>query len=153
MSIDPNTLDSVKEVSAKQLAYILENVSVGSGDPKTVTKVIDLASLLAGAESALSDCAAIDLHTSQNALAITVACTYNVAAVAGIKVHVRTSYDGASYDTEDWDAWTPTFTAGAKIQQTKVYDTSPAYLKVLIENTDPAQPATGITVQSTVRGG
>ena len=153
MSLDPNTLDNVKEVSAKQLAYILENASLGSGNAKTVTKVIDLASIAAATESALSDCTAIDLHTSQNALALTVACKYNAAAVAGIKVHVRTSYDGVHYDTEDWDAWTPGFVAGGTIQQTKVYDTSPAYLKVLIENLDAAQTVTVVSVESTVRGG
>ena len=153
MSIDPNTLDNVKGISAKDLAYVLENVVLGSVQPKTITKVINLALIAALAESALADCAAIDLHTSQNALAITVACTYNVAAVAGIKVHVRTSYDGVSYDTQDWDTWTPGFVAGGTIQQTKVYDTSPAYLKVLIENLDAAQTVTLVTVQSTVRGG
>ena len=153
MSLDPNTLDNVKEVSAKQLAYILENISLGSSQLKTVTKVIDLALLAALAESALTDCVVIDLHTSQNALAITVACTYNVAAVAGIKVHVRTSFDGVNYDTVDWDTWTPGFTAGAAMQQTKVYDTSPAYVKVLIENLDAAQTVTLLTVESTVRGG
>ena len=34
MSIDPNTLDNVKEVSAKQLAYVLENIVFKSVDYK-----------------------------------------------------------------------------------------------------------------------
>ena len=46
---------------------------------------------------------------------------------------------GADYDTEDWDVWTPAFAAEGVLRQTKIYQTDPAYLKVLIENLDAGQ--------------
>ena len=59
------------------------------------------------------------------------------------------SIDGADYDTEDWDAWNPTFTANAVLRQTKHYDVSPMYAKVLVENLDGAQAVTDVEVIST----
>lgn len=120
---------------------------------KVATKIIDLSSLAAGATSALTDCTAINLKVGPTALALTIACTFDALATQGIKVHVRSSYDGTNYDTQDFDAWTPNFTAGASIRVTKVYDVSPAYIKVLVENLDPAKAVTAVSVNSTVRGG
>ena len=77
--------------------------------------------------------------------------TVTVAALAGgITNQWNTtdvySINGADYDTEDWDSWTPAFVADAVLQQTKHYDTSPVYVKVLIENLDPAQTVTDVEV-------
>jgi hypothetical protein len=119
---------------------------------KTVTEIIDLSSIAALATSTLAQCTAIDLLVGPSALALTVECTFNAAATLGIRVHVRTSYDGTNYDTQDFDSWVPVFTAGASIRVTKSYDVSPAYMKVLIENMDAAQTVTAVSVQSTVRG-
>ncbi|GAI74926.1 unnamed protein product, partial [marine sediment metagenome] len=44
--------------------------------------------------------------------------------------------EGAGYDTEDWDSFTPAFAAGSSIRQTKHYDVDPVYIKVLVENLD-----------------
>jgi hypothetical protein len=52
--------------------------------------------------------------------------------------------EGAGYDTEDWDSWTPSFSAGSSIRQTKHYDIDPVYLKVLVENLDGAQAVTDV---------
>ncbi len=52
------------------------------------------------------------------------------------------SIDGADYDTDDFDSWLAAFAADAVLRQTKHYDASPMYLKVLIENLDPAQAVT-----------
>jgi len=43
---------------------------------------------------------------------------------------------GAIYDTEDFDTFEPTFDAGEFIRETKVYETDPQEMKVLIENLD-----------------
>lgn len=119
---------------------------------KVPTAILTLATLAATLTSTLAQCTAIDLLVGPSALALTVECTFNPAAVQGIRVHVRTSYDNVNYDTQDWDTWTPTFVAGAAIRATKVYDVSPAYVKVLIQNLDAAQPVTLLNVESTVRG-
>jgi hypothetical protein len=132
--------------------WITSGVS-GSLSAKTAIQVLSIPVIIAAATSVLADCAAIDLTGGQSSLALTIGCTYNAAAVAGIRIHVRTSFDGVTYDTVDWDTWTPGFVAGATIQQTKVYDVSPAYLKILVENLDLAQTVTLVTAESTVRGG
>ena len=142
------------KVQISQNRYAIK--SFGASPPsvtKIATRILNLAALAAATTSILANCAAIDMTFGVSSLAITVGCTYNPAAVAGIRIHVRTSYDGVNYDTVDWDAWNPGFVAGGTIQQTKVYDTSPAYIKVLIENLDAAQTVTLLTVESTVRGG
>jgi len=117
---------------------------------KTATTILDEASIAAGATTALGDCTAIDLSGGPATLALTVECTYNAGATQGIKIHVRTSYDGTNFDNIDWDSWTSSFTAGATIRQTKHYDTSPLYVKVLIENLDPAQTVTNVKIIATV---
>ena len=53
---------------------------------------------------------------------------------------------GAGYDTEDFDSWEPGFVANTFIRQTKVYEPDPIYMKVLIENLDPAQDVTDVSV-------
>lgn len=83
--------------------------------------------------------------------------TVTVAALVGGVLDVWTTDDaytipGADYDTEDWDVWDAVFPAGRILQQTEHYDTSPAYLKVLIENLDAGQTITDVIVRATRRG-
>lgn len=80
--------------------------------------------------------------------------TVTVAALAGGTANQWAlndvySIDGADYDAEDWDSWTPAFAADAVLRQTKHYDTSPMYAKVLIENLDPARTVTDVLVIET----
>lgn len=77
--------------------------------------------------------------------------TVTVAALAGGILNQWStndvySIDGADYDTDDWDAWSAAFAANAVLQQTKHYAADPMYLKVLIENLDPAQAVTDVQV-------
>ncbi len=80
--------------------------------------------------------------------------TVTVAALAGGLLNQWTTGDaysiaGADYDATDWDTWTPAFAANTVLRQTKHYDTDPMYLKVLVENLDPAVAVTDIQVIST----
>lgn len=117
---------------------------------KVATTVLDEASIALATTTVLGDCTAIDLSGGPDTLALTVEATYNGAATQGIKIHIRPSHDGTDYDTIDWDSWNPSFTAGATIRQTKHYDTSPMYIKVLVENLDPAQTVTDVKIIATV---
>jgi len=54
--------------------------------------------------------------------------------------------EGAGYDTEDWDSFTPAFGAGSSIRQTEHYDVDPVYLKVLVENLDEAKAVTDVKI-------
>jgi len=56
---------------------------------------------------------------------------------------------GANYDTEDWDVFEPNFAAGAFIRQTKIYESDPFGVKVLVENLDTVQTVTDVKVTAT----
>ena len=117
---------------------------------KTATTVLDEATIVADATTALGDCAAIDLSDGEHSLALTIEATYDGAAAQGIKIHVRTSPDGINWDTIDWDSFAPSFTVGTTIRQTKHYDVSPYAIKVLVENLDGAVAVTTVKVIATV---
>ena len=191
---------------------------------KTATTILDEANIALGVITALINCAAIDMSGGSATLALTVKARYNVAAVLGIRIHVRTSptndatgvhtaaghatimtdanahfvagelvgltienvtdgssgvitanaettvtvaalaggtanawatndvysIDGADYDSEDWDVWTPAFAADGILRQTKVYDDDVMYIKILVENLDAAQAVTDVEVIATV---
>ncbi|GAI83849.1 unnamed protein product, partial [marine sediment metagenome] len=53
---------------------------------------------------------------------------------------------GAGYDTEDFDTWEPGFVKDTFIRQTKVYELDPIWFKVLIENLDPVNAVTDVSV-------
>lgn len=113
---------------------------------KVAAEILDEDTIIAGATTVLGDCAAIDLSDGDRTLTISLEATYDGAATQGIKIHVRTSYDGTNWDTIDWDSWTSSFTIGATIRQTKHYDVSPMYIKVLVENLDPAESVTAVKI-------
>lgn len=119
---------------------------------KAVAVVLVLANLAAGATSALADCIAVDLSAGPRTLHLTAWMTFDGAAVAGARVHVVTSIDDddIDFDTVDWDTWDVTFTAGATVQQSKNYDTCPAFVKVLVENLDVGQIITDIYILATI---
>ncbi len=117
---------------------------------KTTTTILTDAVLAAAATTAIGDCASVDLRTGPLSLALTIVATYNGAATLGLRVHVRTSPDDANWDSEDWDVWDAGFTAGAAMRETENYQTDPMYLRVLIENLDPAQTITALTVVAAV---
>ena len=54
--------------------------------------------------------------------------------------------EGAGYDTEDWDSFTPAFGAGSSIRQSKHYDVDPVFLKVLVENLDGGEAVTDVKI-------
>lgn len=117
---------------------------------KTATTVLEEDTIDADTTTALGVCDAIDLSDGEHTLALTIEATYDGGATQGIKIHVRTSPDGTNWDTIDWDSWTPSFTAGATIRQTKHYDVSPYAVKVLVENLDPAEAVTAVKIIATV---
>jgi len=81
--------------------------------------------------------------------------TVTVAALAGGTLNRWTTGDtytisGADYDVYDWDVWNPAFAAAGVLRQTEHYDTSPMYVKVLVENLDPLQTVTDVQVTAAV---
>jgi len=81
------------------------------------------------------------LHTVTAPLAGGVANVWNTGDIYYI--------NGAGYDSEDYDAWSPAFVAGTFIRQTKPYSADPRNFKVLIENLDPVQQVEEVTATFT----
>lgn len=139
---------------------VQDTISVGAGSEyivlnaehvrKTTQVILVIPNLPAGVTTALANCSILSISDVARTLALTVAATYNAAATRGLRVHVRSSFDSVAWDTEDWDVWVAGFTAGATIRQTENYDTDPIFLRVLIENLDPAQAITDISVISSL---
>ena len=116
---------------------------------KTATTILNEAIVAAGATTVLADCTSIDLSGGPPTLALTIEATYG-AATLGIRIHIRTSYDDVVWDTEDWDVWNPAFIASTPIRQTRHYDTSPMYARVLVENLDLAVDVADVLVIAAV---
>lgn len=152
---------STNDSNSLTIGVLPGNVNVLPGTPyfikaapetgvKLTTLVINLLVIAAAGISTLAQCVAIDLGAIPATMAITVEVTYNAAAVAGIRAHVRSSYDNLVYDTVDWDTFNPSFVAGTTIRQTRNYAVNPFGAKVLIENLDLAQTVTNVKVYVTV---
>jgi len=108
-----------------------------------------LDSLAAGTTSALTTCPPISLaHISE--LALTAECTYHADAKAGLRIHVRASYDGINYDAEDLSAFDIPFVPGQTISKTVELDSNVMFLKVLAENLDNAHEITNVKVTATL---
>jgi len=86
---------------------------------------------------------------SEGVIVANTATTVTAVLAGGIANVWNTGDDywitGAGYDTEDFDTWTPGFTPGAFIQQTKVYESDPHSLKILVENLDVAQSVADVS--------
>ncbi|MFH1031127.1 MAG: hypothetical protein V1767_00950 [Chloroflexota bacterium] len=147
IEFEQNNGDVTRVKPASGLPVVLGLAPVGS---KITTEIFDFAAIAAATVSALGDCTVVDLSTNPRTLSLTVEVTYNAAATRGVVIHVRSSADNVNYDTIDWDTWSPIFTPGVAIRQTKNYDVDPYGIKVLVENLDPAQTITAVRVLATV---
>jgi hypothetical protein len=77
--------------------------------------------------------------------------TVTVAALVGGTLNQWSLNDvytiaGADYDIYDLDVWSPSFAINGVLRQTKLYETDEMFLKVLVENLDPAQIVTDVVV-------
>ncbi|GAI55256.1 unnamed protein product, partial [marine sediment metagenome] len=81
--------------------------------------------------------------------------TVTVAALAGGTLNAWAlndvySINGADFDTADWDSFLCAFALDTVLRQTKHYDVSPKFIKVLVENLDPLQDVIDVEVIATV---
>jgi hypothetical protein len=97
--------------------------------------VLRLPELGAGVCSDLAACPAINLDGIAT-LALTVQCGYAEGATAGVRVHVRASADGFSYDTVDWQTFDNVLIPGQVAQRTVEGNVSARFVKLMVENLD-----------------
>jgi len=89
--------------------------------------------------------------SSITSLSLTVEYKYSQNATRPLKVHIRSSDDGLSYDTVD----VLTFENGLRPGQTarRTVDCEPggAFIKVLLENSDSSQGVSDLKINATLR--
>jgi hypothetical protein len=111
--------------------------------------VLSMDSLAPGTASALAACPPISLARISD-VALTVGCTYHANARAGLAVHIRASYDGIGYDTEDLDTFDIPPRPGQAVSKTMVLDGKAMYIKVLLENLDGDHAVSDVKVTVTI---
>ena len=124
------------------------------GKPYNV--IVDCPLVGPGGCTELVDCYPALCPQPGETLALTVECTYQADASRAAKVHVYTSYDGESWDTEEqMDAsGRPVFgelalRPGAELRQTAGLSVQARFIKVTVENPDPGQPVRDVKVIAT----
>ena len=85
-----------------------------------------------------------------SSLALTVECSYDTKAKAGLRVHVISSYDGITYNNIDLYSFDIDFKPGQKINKTIELTPKAKFIKITVENLDDSQPAHGIRTTATL---
>ena len=111
--------------------------------------IMHAASLGPGQETTLKDCCPLSLD-SASSCALTVAGTYAASAKAGLRLHVRSSYDGITYDTVDLRMLDLEASPGAMRQETIELTSSARFLKVIAENLDTSAEVSNLRITATV---
>jgi len=111
--------------------------------------VLNIHHLDAGMSSSLNSCPPISLEHISN-LALTSECTYDNWAKAGMRIHLRASYDGINYDTKDLYAFDNSFEAGNTLSKTVELSPKVMFIKVLVENLSNAWPINNVRITATL---
>ena len=85
-------------------------------------------------------------------VAITVECTYDERSKRGVRLHVRSSPNGRKYDTTDLYTFVHAFEPGQTCRNTFELDTNVRFIKVLIQNADPAESVSNVKITATLGG-
>ena len=85
-------------------------------------------------------------------LAITAECKFNQTATKGLRLHIRSSYDGINYETEDLYTLDIDPQPGRLARKAFVVDTSVKFIKVIPENLDPAKNIMNLKIIATLGG-
>jgi len=113
--------------------------------------VMQIESLGAGQQTEMKTCLPIGLDNA-SACALTVECDYASQAKAGLRVHVRSSYDGIIYDSQDLYTFDFEASAGEAACRTVELEAKAHYLKVVCENLDEASDVSQLRVTATIVG-
>lgn len=126
-------------------------VQVLTIDPrfKIVLPVLNIESLGPRQSNRSQDCLPIGLEAASS-LALSVECEYEVAARAGLLLHVRASDDGVTYDTVDLNTFDIPLDAGKSVRKTVELSPKVKYVKVIVENLDGSHSVKSVNVKATV---
>lgn len=111
--------------------------------------ILDKDMLAAGESTPLEYSPALCLDTVDGC-ALTIECTYSPKAKHGVRLHVRSSYDGLNYDTADLFTFDNAFQSGGLSRKTFEADTAVRFIKVMLENLDQKGQVTDVKVTATL---
>jgi len=113
--------------------------------------VLNIESLDSGQTTSLDQSPPVSLgHVSR--LSLTAECAYSKNAARPIKIHVRASYDGMTYDTVDLHTFENDFKPGQTARKTIELDPKVPFIKVLVENQDQSRSVSDIRVIAALAG-
>ena len=126
-------------------------VQVLTIDPqfKVSFPILMMDSLGAAQSSRIAACLPIGLESASK-LAITTECTYDSRAKAGLRVHVRGSYDGVHCDTVDMFTFDIDRQRGETVRKTVNLSPNSKFAKVIVENLDRSNAVKSLIVTITV---
>ena len=85
-------------------------------------------------------------------VALTAQCTYSPKATRPIGIQVRSSSDGIRYDKTDLCRFDNDLKPGGHASKTFKLDTQVPFIKVLVENPDPSESVSEVTITATLGG-
>lgn len=117
---------------------------------KDVETILSGATAPAAGETTLGACTELDLDTALQ-VEIEVQVTYGATATAGVVARVWAAASTGEYTTAPIDEYALPFGAGATMRISFQTRASPRFMKVTVQNEDPAVAATGVSVTATVQ--
>jgi len=87
---------------------------------------------------------------SASGCALTVECTYDPQAKAGLRLHVRSSYDGLAYDNADLYTFDLEPSPGETARKTVELSSKVCFFKVICENLDESGNVSNLQLTATV---
>jgi len=87
---------------------------------------------------------------SASGCALTVECRFPSQAKAGLRLHVRSSYDGITYDTHDLNTFDVKASAGKTVRRTVELAPKARFLKVTCESQEESSDISLVKVMATV---
>jgi hypothetical protein len=85
-------------------------------------------------------------------ISITAECLYAAGATRPVTIHIRSSSDGKHYDTYDMEKFTLKLKRGQLSRKTFDLKCTGRFVKIIIENNDPAHSVSDLRVNASVAG-
>jgi hypothetical protein len=85
-------------------------------------------------------------------VALTAECVYSPKAAGSVRIHVRSSHDGTSYDTADLCRFDIDLRPAERSCKTFDLGTAARFIKVLVENLDPSEGVSQLKITATLAG-
>lgn len=111
--------------------------------------VLCIESLGASQTTANDECIPIGMQNVESC-ALTVECEFDKHTKNGLRLHLRSSYDGLSWDTRDMKTFDIEADAGGRIQETMDFFPTCRFFKVLCENLDDSSDISQLKVAATL---